>query len=234
MFFATMDGMPLETVFFDVGGTLVFQNPQATLGPLLDRGIEPSAQQLNRAERTAKRALDEFYSRPRPINTDYNYWDAYYTQLLGDLGITDNALKIDLMGRARTSANWDRLQPNTTETLRELSRSYRLAVISNADGRIAQLLERLGVAEFFQTITDSGKIGHEKPDPRIFAAAIDSVRADPARSIYIGDIYSVDYVGARNAGMASLLLDRAGVYDDMPYARIDSLEKVPAALLGQG
>lgn len=222
--------MALNTIFFDVGGTLVFPNPQGTLGPLFSRGIEPTAQHLNRAERAAKRALDDFYSKPRPVNTDHNYWDAYYTHLLGELGIDDDALKLDLMARARTSANWDRLQPNTANVLRELSRSYRLAVISNADGRIAQLLERLGVAEFFETITDSGKVGHEKPDPRIFAAAIGSVGADPARSLYIGDIYSVDYLGAQNSGMRALLLDRAGVYEDSPHPRVDSLELVPDAV----
>lgn len=223
--------MGLDTIFFDVGGTLVFPNPQGTLGPLFSRGIQPTAQHLNRAERAAKRALDDFYSKPRPVNTDHNYWDAYYTHLLGDLRIADDALKLELIACARTSANWDRLQPNTADILRELSRSYGLAVISNADGRIAELLERLGVAEFFQTITDSGKVGHEKPDPRIFAAAIDSVGADPSRSIYVGDIYSVDYLGARNSGMRGLLLDRAGVYEDAGYPRVASLEMVPGAVV---
>lgn len=224
--------MALDTIFFDVGGTLVFPNPQGTLGPLLDMGIRPAGPQLKRAERAAKRALDDFYSRPRAVNTDHNYWDAYYTQLLEDLRIADDVLKADLMARARTSANWDRVQPDTADVLSELSRSYRLAVISNADGHIEQLLERLGVAGFFQTITDSGRVGHEKPDPRIFAAAIASIGADPARSLYIGDIYSVDYVGAKNAGMEALLLDRAGVYEDTPHLRVDSLEKVPEAVRG--
>lgn len=226
-----MEEMAVDTIFFDVGGTLVFPNPQGTLGPLLDIGIEPSSQHLKHAERTAKRALDEFYSKPRPVNTDHNYWDAYYTALLGELGIADDALKLDLMARARTSANWDRLQPNTADILRELGRNYRLAVISNADGHIARLLERLGVANFFETITDSGQLGHEKPDPRIFAAAIASMGADPAQSLYIGDIYSVDYLGAQNSGMRALLLDRAGVYEETPHHRVDSLEMVPDAVL---
>jgi HAD superfamily hydrolase (TIGR01549 family) len=226
-----MDEMAFETIFFDVGGTLVFPNPQGTLGPLLSRGVQPSVRQLNLAERAAKRVLDEFYSKPRPVNTDHNYWDAYYTHLLDEIGITDDALKLDLMARARTSANWDRLQPNTADILRKLSRSYRLAVISNADGHIAQLLDRLGVADFFETITDSGQLGHEKPDPRIFAAAIASMGADPTQSLYIGDIYSVDYLGAQNSGMRALLLDRAGVYEQTPHDRVDSLEAVPDAVL---
>ncbi|HYG99531.1 MAG TPA: HAD family hydrolase [Terriglobales bacterium] len=225
--------MSLDTIFFDVGNTLVFPNPQETLAPLLTLGIVPTVQQFDRAERAAKRSLDEFYSRPRQADTDYNYWDAYYVHLLAELKVSNDELKRDLMARARTSANWDSVRPNTADVLRELRRKYRLAVISNADGRIVQLLERLGLAEFFETITDSGSVGYEKPDPRIFRTAISSSDAEPSRSMHVGDIYSVDYLGAVNVGMRALLLDRAGVYESDGYPRVDALEKIPGLLLWQ-
>jgi FMN phosphatase YigB (HAD superfamily) len=49
------------------------------------------------------------------------------------------------------------------------------------------------------------------------------MKADPAESLYVGDVYSVDYVGARNAGMDAVLFDVSGAYRDSGYARVESL-----------
>jgi FMN phosphatase YigB (HAD superfamily) len=96
-------------------------------------------------------------------------------------------------------------------------------VISNADGRIEQVLSRCGVADCFESITDSGIVGVEKPRREIFAAALESMTAQADESLYVGDVYSVDYLEARAAGMQAVLLDVAGAYRDNKMARVDSL-----------
>ena len=68
-------------------------------------------------------------------------------------------------------------------------------------------------------VIDSALVGYEKPDPRIFAAALERTGADPDRTLHIGDLYHADVVGARTAGIHALLLDPYGdwtldVYDD--------------------
>jgi putative hydrolase of the HAD superfamily len=103
-------------------------------------------------------------------------------------------------------------------------------VISNADGRIDAVLTRCGICDCFASITDSGNVGHEKPHPAIFAAALREMKADPADSLYVGDVYSVDYVGARQAGMQAVLFDVAGAYRGQEHPRVESLSELESWL----
>jgi putative hydrolase of the HAD superfamily len=107
---------------------------------------------------------------------------------------------------------------------------YAIAVISNSDGRIDAVLGRCGICECFASITDSGNVGHEKPHPAIFAAALGGMQADPSASLYVGDVYSVDYVGARNAGMDAVLFDVSGAYRGRDLPRVESLAELESWL----
>jgi putative hydrolase of the HAD superfamily len=99
-------------------------------------------------------------------------------------------------------------------------------VISNADGAIEHVLSRCGIAGCFESITDSGIVGVEKPRPEIFEAALATMRARAHESLYVGDVYSVDYLGARNAGMQAVLFDVAGAYRDRELPRVESLQQL--------
>ncbi len=118
----------------------------------------------------------------------------------------------------------DRILPGTGDALRRIGRDYAIAVISNADGKIEDVLRRCGIADCFRCITDSGIVGSEKPHPEIFEAALREMRAQPAESLYVGDVYSIDFVGARNARMEAVLFDVAGAYRDRDWPRVESLE----------
>jgi FMN phosphatase YigB (HAD superfamily) len=56
------------------------------------------------------------------------------------------------------------------------------------------------------------------------------MKARAEESVYVGDVYSVDYVGARNAGMQAVLFDVAGAYGDRDLPRVESLEQLEAWL----
>jgi len=114
----------------------------------------------------------------------------------------------------------------TREALERIRGAYSIAVISNSDGRINNVLHRCGIDDCFACITDSGNVGHEKPHPAIFSAALREMKADPADSLYVGDVYSIDYVGARNAGMQAVLFDVAGAYSDQGHPRVESLTEL--------
>jgi putative hydrolase of the HAD superfamily len=105
-------------------------------------------------------------------------------------------------------------------------------VISNADGRIADVLEKCGIADCFESITDSGIVGKEKPHPEIFEAALKSLDVEAKQSLYVGDIYSVDYAGATAVGMQAVLFDVCGAYKNGGFPRIESLEEL-AVMLGK-
>lgn len=87
---------------------------------------------------------------------------------------------------------------STLEGLRD--RGIALAMVSNWDCALPQHVERLGLAHLFTTIVASAVVGAEKPDPRIFQAAIDALGAQPGRTLHIGDEQS-DVDGAAAAGL---------------------------------
>ena len=219
--------MPLTTIFFDAGNTLVFPELERTLAPLIARGHQPTTEQLHASERAAKQKLDAtIMEATGAVGTDFKYWHEYYSHLLAQLHVSDSGLCGALVSASRVSANWSRLIPGTSEDLKRLSKTFQLGIISNADGRIEDLLRGLGIGDFFQSFTDSGIVGHEKPHPAIFQAAIKSLGAIPAESIYVGDIYSVDYLGARAVGMDAILLDASGTYADRHLPRVESLAEI--------
>lgn len=216
--------MPIEVIFFDVGNTLVFPDHEKTLAPLWDRGIRPSEAQLLAAERVARQETDLLVSRTRKV--DQQYWEIYYAHLLRTLGLSDVSLRLELVSLARTSSNWSRIRPGTMEVLDELKRKYRLGVISNSDGHMAERLASLGFSPYFEHVIDSGKVGHEKPAPQIFQAATAAMKVQPERALYVGDIYSVDYLGADAIGMKAILMDVTGVYAVRSVLRIESLPEI--------
>ncbi len=223
--------MSLEAIFFDVGGTIVLANYDRTLEPLMARGIRPTGAELAAAEKTAKSRLDSQILQQGKLSVDNGYWDNYYTALLQTLGLDDAGLKSDLIARTRTSANWNRLADGAETTLRELGRKYRLGIISNSDGRIDELLRQLGLLDLFACVTDSGIVGYEKPDSRIFISATQSMGVSTQEAAYVGDIYSVDYLGAMAVGMRGILMDAAGVYKNHSVERIDRIPQL-LGLLG--
>ena len=107
------------------------------------------------------------------------------------------------------------------ETLREMG--LALAVVSNWDSRLPEILEMLELASYFETIVVSHTEGVEKPDPRLFAIALERLGVPAQAAIHVGDRLDQDVDGARAAGVDALLIDRD---DDDDGIRISSLERV--------
>jgi FMN phosphatase YigB (HAD superfamily) len=211
-----------RVIFFDVGNTLLFPNRARMLAPIAsDR--HPTLAEWQARERRTKRDFDQDMQSGK---IDYSFWWMFHSSLLEDIG-TDasvrDALLLELVRNTQNSANWDQILPGTCEALKRIGQNFRIAVISNADGKIEQVLSRCGIADCFESITDSGVIGIEKPRREIFEAALEVMKARAEESLYIGDVYSVDYVGARGAGMQAVLFDLAGAYRDIEVPRVKSL-----------
>ena len=218
----------LKVIFFDVGNTLLFPNRERIHAPLTERGFMPDADLLRDLECRTKNQFDGMVTNNG--NADHSFWWMFYSQLLSDIGLKDDAIRDQLVASIRNSGNWDLIRPGTAEQLREIGERYQIAVISNADGKIEDVLRRCGIAHCFRTITDSGLVGYEKPHPEIFRHALKSMNAAPEESLYVGDVYSVDYLGATGAGMQALLMDVPGAYRDKGVPRVESLEELQAVL----
>jgi HAD superfamily hydrolase (TIGR01509 family) len=199
------------------------------LHALHERQIFPSDVLLKEIERRTKREFDSLLESNSAV--DHGFWHIFYSRLLEQLQLADDAVRADLVSRTRVSANWCEIRPGTREALQRLGKHHRQAVISNADGKIAGVLTRCGIADCFETITDAGIVGQEKPNSAIFAACVRSFGVSASDSIYIGDVYSVDYLGATRFGMQSILFDVAGAYRDRDLPRVESLEELESRLI---
>jgi HAD superfamily hydrolase (TIGR01549 family) len=207
-------------IFLDVGNTRLFPNRGRILAPL-PTGSRPTLAQWHAWERRTKTEFDQGMMGGK---VDHSFWWTFYTYLLQDLGALDDSVRNTLVENTQKAANWDQILPGTCDALQRIGREYAIAVISNSDGKIAGVLRYCGIADCFRCITDSGIVGSEKPHPAIFQAALREMQAQPAESLYVGDVYSIDFVGARNIGMEAVLFDVAGAYRDRDLPRVDSLE----------
>jgi putative hydrolase of the HAD superfamily len=104
------------------------------------------------------------------------------------------------------------------------NRGLILGLISNIEQDISGTLERLGLRSRLDVVVTSQDAGANKPRPEIFRFALKKAGVPPAESVYIGDQYQVDVLGARGAGMKGILLDRAGDHENITDCpRIQSL-----------
>jgi HAD superfamily hydrolase (TIGR01549 family) len=220
-----------QVIFFDIGNTLLFPNRAKMLAPL-EKHLHPTLEQWQALERKTKTEFDQEMQSGR---VDHGFWWIFHNHLLKDLegnrdGAARESLVRELVRNTQNSANWDQILPGTHAVLDRIRSKFRIAVISNADGKIETILSRCGIAECFETITDSGIVGFEKPHSEIFQAALKSMNTHADESLYIGDVYSVDYVGATTAGMQAVLFDVAGAYRNRPEPRVESLAQLESWL----
>ena len=203
-----------RVVFFDVGNTLLFPNRARILAPLPEQH-HPTLDQWQNLERRTKREFDKLLLEGQ---VDHGFWWIFYGYLLEEASMSDDNLRSTLVKNTQNSGNWDQIRHGTRESLDRISRDYCISVISNSDGRIVEVLGGCKIADCFQSVTDSGIVGYEKVEPN--------------ESLYVGDVYSVDYLGARNIGMRAVLFDVAGAYRDHGFPRVESLEALEIWLKG--
>jgi HAD superfamily hydrolase (TIGR01549 family) len=93
-----------------------------------------------------------------------------------------------------------------TPLLRELSRRYRLGIVSNFYGNLAQVCDDAGIRALFGVLVDSVEVGCTKPAPRIFQHALDALGVSAASATFVGDSLPRDMAGARGIGMRHIWL----------------------------
>jgi putative hydrolase of the HAD superfamily len=218
----------IKYLFFDAGGTLIDLD-YSYLRKLLNlKGYDADEEVLAIAEGKARMWVDRGLrsSDKRPID----FWKGYFNILFSEAGAKDGSMEdvIDhLWERNAEEGLWKTPIRGVAETLDVLKeRGYRMSVISNAHGKVANDLRDAGMAKYFEKIFDSFWIGTEKPDPGIFNYAMQQVKVTPEESLFIGDVFAIDIVGARKAGMEAFLLDRYSLMDDAECPRIMQLSEL--------
>lgn len=198
-----------DTVFFDVGGTLILANPLHWLRPTLERwGV---AADWSRLPQAGPRAFD-YYNRRHLAASDLEgaleLWRNTDRILLEGLGVANaDAVAERLVNSWNDPAIWP-LAPHAREVLQELKdRGRKLLVVSNWDGLLPQVLEVIGLAGYFDDVVVSALVGAAKPDRRIFEEALKRAGVEPTQVVHVGDEPQADAAGAAALGIAPLLVD---------------------------
>ena len=216
-------------LIFDAGGVLVFPdfNLLAKLGN--QARISTSPHQIAQTHARFLWRLDENIAQSHQLPRI-----SYFQDIFKQISDSEEKIKaaIELSSRAdKIKHIWSVTYPWVAESLQRLKDlGYRMAVISNSDGRVDQILQDLGIRAFFEIVIDSFVVGVEKPDPHIFEIALQSLGWHPDETIYIGDIFYIDVWGANQAGLGAIHLDNMGLYDNWDGIHISSIQQLPELL----
>lgn len=200
----------IDAVIFDAGGVLLL--PDAGLGQALlaelgcDLGRPAWPDVWCRAYYAAMSFLDQ---------TETTGQLSGRRAMAEAVGVAPDRIEaaVSVIGQV-AAAPWTAAD-GAVEALRDLSDAgYRLAVVSDSNGTIAQELERLRICSVRDgevtrvgAVVDSHLVGVEKPDPAIFRMALDALGVEADRSLYVGDTIRFDVVGARAAGLNPVHVD---------------------------
>jgi len=232
----------IKAVFFDLYQTLIHYHPprEEVLSASLERrGIKASPTELRRPiiagdeffyrENARKRAGQRTEAETRAM------WWQYQTVVLKTAGIEPQSELIASLLADMQRTTFERvLFADVLPAFKALSGNhFRLGLISNVDKDINSLLDELGLNPYFDVVITSSEVAATKPEPRIFKEAVKRAGVAAAETIYVGDQYEIDVMGARGAGLKALLLDRDDYRRDVAAEeKIKTLKELKGRLNG--
>lgn len=212
----------IKNVIFDYGGTLVktktpwkefkLKALAATYAYLVRKGLKMSLEEFVAVDESVFRALREREERENRDIPD----SEKYRQLVARLfprqsrAWREGVAKHAVVAFAKMLVKNHRPAKDVKRTLTSLkAMGMKLAVISNHTNHDALVghLDELGVSPHFVRVFSSSQLGLRKPDPRIFHECLRTLKADPSETIYVGNSYLHDVVGAKSAGLRCIWVD---------------------------
>jgi HAD superfamily hydrolase (TIGR01509 family) len=222
--------LEIDTLFLDAGGVLCHPSWTRVSAALATEGVHLTPDALAAAEPLAKRDIDNA-SVVGATDDKTRGW-LYFDKVLEHAGVspcdaTDAALAV-LRDYHRIDNLWEHVPADVVPALEKFRAiGLTLVVVSNANGRLRHLFDRLDLTRYFDVVLDSCEWNVEKPDPRLFEIALEHARAQPQRTAHVGDLFHIDVAGARAAGLREgVLLDAANLYPDADCRRIRCLDEL--------
>ncbi len=230
----------IKAVFFDFFNTLANYHPpreQLQAAACREFGIEVETQ----AVRQALFAGDQFYDQEivhfplskRSAGEKMALYGRYEAKILEAVGVeVSEELALQIMAKFGTLMRqagarfvlFDDAEPALAQLK---GRGLRLGLITNIDRDLSSTYDELGLSSCLDFLVTSLAVGAAKPDPAIFRAALERAGVEAAEAIHVGDMYHSDVLGARNAGIRPLLIDRDGLHQEISDCpRIRSLGEV--------
>lgn len=225
----------IEAVFFDVGETLL--RPHPSFAELFAEiccaeGAEVSPSAVRAVQEELAPHLVDIAEDTGVINPTFSddasrrFWTYLYERFLQELGVAGRGLEARLYERFSDRSSY-MLFDDVMPMLDRIEGAYRLGIISNFEGWLAERLVELEIGHRFEVVVISGIDMVEKPDPAIYELALDRMDVAADRAAHVGDSLGLDVRPATAVGMRPVLLDRAGRYPEPPCPRVTTLEDLP-------
>jgi putative hydrolase of the HAD superfamily len=193
-----------RAVTFDAGQTLIQLDTAMLVRRCAERGVTVTEAALAAAQPAAWRRYDAVMvggGHETP-------WQVFMATLLTGAGVADGeaaALARWLYDEQPRANLWRKAIPGMFELAAELAAAgIPVAILSNSEGALAELIAEIGWAAPFTAIVDSGKLGVAKPEPAIFEHAAAALGVAPGEVVHVGDAYNADIVGGRAVGMRTI------------------------------
>jgi putative hydrolase of the HAD superfamily len=193
----------VRAVSFDFGQTLADFDHAFLARRVAERGAELD---LERALADTPAAWAAYGAAKRRGAEGKEGWSAFMKRLLDQAVVPSAPALIDdlvnwLWSEQPAKNLWRRPVPGMFELARDLAAARVLvAIVSNSEGRLAELVAEIEPDARFGVIADSGKLGFEKPDPRIFRFAAEQIGVEASDLVHVGDAWEADVRGALNVG----------------------------------
>jgi putative hydrolase of the HAD superfamily len=223
-----MAGEPIRAVLLDALGTLVeLERPWPHLvDELAARGVVVGEDQA----RAAMLAEMAYYRAHHDEAVD---WEALKDLRRRCAGVVQEqlgtSLPLDDVLDALLGAIRFRPYPEVPDVLMRLREGgARLAVVSNWDVSLHDVLERTALRPLVDAVAISAELGVAKPDPAIFRAALERLGAPADGALHVGDSLEHDVAGARAAGIDAVLVARNGTQAPAGVRTVRSLAELVA------
>lgn len=210
--------MPTEAVLFDMFDTLMLiKKDHAFYSPSLKRAhrflVKNGVNVLFRVFRKAYiKAREALYVEADP-KLEEPHFNCRISNALENLGFPD--VESEIVSGATNAfcegfIEYVRIDEHAKSALEKLYGEYKLGIVSNfaIPECVDKLIEKNGLTPFFDVIIVSGAVNKRKPSPEIFQRALDRLGVSAENAVFVGDTIDTDVVGAKNAGMKAIFIER--------------------------
>jgi HAD superfamily hydrolase (TIGR01509 family) len=212
----------MTAVTFDYGQTLAELDTDFLAKRVAERGGSASRAALDAASPVAWEAYNE---AKRQGKGGYDAWSTFMFTLLA-AGAKEPAAPaarhalVDFLWSEQPRRNlWRRPIVGMKELVDDLlAKGTKIAIISNSEGRLSELVAEMGLGTAFRIVADSGVLGVEKPDPRIFEWTASELGVDVRDFVHIGDAWEADVEGALKVGARAIWVTPDATVHSLPAA----------------
>ena len=237
-----MLSFPIESIIFDLDGTLRHSIPSADetqfrIAKQIGAVDDPELQLLGTRwahyywAQSAELAQDLDQHRDQGVE----FWIQYGIRYLRALTVPElKAVELAPQMVARMDVEYspeNHVYPCVHDTLKRLKEDgWILGLVSNRSKPCQPECEELGLLHYFDFAYVAAEVNAWKPNPRIFDRALEITGSSPEQTIYVGDNYYADILGAQNAGLQPVLLDEKGLFPEAGCPVIERVEELVGML----